>query len=185
MMIPRIAAAQLWTSAVVCLTSCAQYAEFSTGVAPPRDTAAASVYSAIVSFAYGRSSPPRVLYVESTTEIVLSGAERGPEEPPDDKARFEVLVTRLGALSRVPLAAEQLSLPAGTRVFHDVDRPGTRSFVDVFTFSPVAFSDDRNDALAYFTFHCAPLCGHGGLIWVRRDSTNKWSVRDYRSGVRF
>ena len=185
MTIPRIAVALFWTSAV-CLTSCAQYVEFSAIVAPPRDTAAASVYSAIVSFAYeGRSSPPRVLYVESTTEMVLAGAEGSSHDPPDDKARFEVVAARLAALSRVPLAAEQLSLPAGTRVLHDIDRPGTRPFVDVFTFSPVAFSDDRNDALAEFTYHCAPLCGHGGLIWLRRDSTGKWSVRDYRNGVHF
>ena len=155
------------------------YVPYSTPVAAPRDTVAASVYKAVVSEVF-KGAPPATIYVQSTTEVYVARPNPLRSFPADVEAPPELL-ERLWAISRVPRSADSLSLPTGSRGLHDAKlvNPEAREELPPrsFAFSPVAVSRDGKQALLHYEFHCGGLCGYGYLTWLERSSDGRWRYR--------
>lgn len=190
---PHSRTAPVFASGLLALAACA-------GVVRPTwpspDGASArdgAVYEALLSACCKAQSGP--LLVRDST---LGFHAPDGRAVPSFRVRWDSIPHELGpsldSLSRhrratrdLPLARELVVLaPADLRAIFSTGDPGMgwNEFYRrwpvqrrYFGFSPVAYSEDGNNALVYMEYHCGPLCASGDAYWLVRDADGRWRVR--------
>ena len=153
----------------------------------------AAVYAALLD-SIGPKPLPDTLLLGDTT---LSFRMPSREVPAEWRAQFDSIPEDLplkleeASLRRRPSSELRLPRPASfvTRTeLIDIFVNGPHGWQDFYQrypahrgymeSSPIAFTTDSLNALVYYEYRCGGLCGHGEVVWLRRQTRDApWRIR--------
>ena len=114
-------------------------------------------------------------------EILVRETSSAPEftRPLDDLDRGRELIERLLSAAAEQVPATALGLPPNVRYVSDAEAQGliqgSTERVDVFSVSPIVYSEDGSQAAVYAEVSCGFLCASGGGFLLTRQNGH-WKV---------
>src|SRR3954467_6487804 len=156
-------------------------------VADTREIASAdsAVYAAFLE-TLNRNPRNDTLHVDETSKVFV-------KLPAEYDTTAPGLNAALAKVSKNPRPSTSLHLPPPVRVMPAavvvaLDNAGVigslgavegkpQGISGLWSFTPVAYSADGNDAIFSYTELCGRRCGEDVVVWARKNAAGKWEVR--------
>jgi hypothetical protein len=156
-------------------------------VADTAETASAdsAVYAAFLE-TLNRNTRNDTLHVDEASKVFV-------KLPAEYDTTAPGLNAALAKLSKNPRPSTSLHLPPPVRVMPAsvvvaLDHAGVigslgavegkpQGISGLWSFTPVAYSADGNDAMFSYTELCGRKCGEDVVVWARKNAAGKWEVR--------